>query len=129
MIRIIAFLCGRLRRATNLVEDSAFLNVPSRLAKQLIALIEGVGSRDAANAAATLQISQDELARMLGVSREMVSKQLAIWREAGIVELGRRRLVVRDERALEQLIAGGQRLPRAERGLGKPLTVAGSRSR
>src|ERR1700730_7521274 len=129
MIRIIAFLCGRLRRATNLVEVSAFLNVPNRLAKQLIALIEGVGPRHAANAAATLQISQDELARMLGVSREMVSQQLAIWREAGIVELGRRRLVVRDERALKQLIAAGQRRPRAERGLGKPLTVAGSRSR
>jgi CRP-like cAMP-binding protein len=126
MVRIIAFLCARLRRATNLVEDSAFLNVPSRLAKQLIALIDGNGPRDAA---ATLQISQNELARMLGVSREMVSKQLAVWREAGIVELGRRRLIVRDERALEQLIAGGQRLPRAERGLGKPLTVAGSRSR
>jgi CRP/FNR family cyclic AMP-dependent transcriptional regulator len=126
MVRIIAFLCARLRRATNLVEDSAFLNVPSRLAKQLIALIDGNRPRDAA---ATLQISQNELARMLGVSREMVSKQLAVWREAGIVELGRRRLIVRDERALEQLIAGGQRLPRAERGLGKPLTVAGSRSR
>ena len=106
--------------------DSAFLNVPSRLAKQLIALIDGNGPRGAAT---TLQISQNELARMLGVSREMVSKQLAVWREAGIVELGRRRLVVRDERALEQLIAGGQRLPRAERGPGKPLTVAGSRSR
>jgi len=66
---------------------------------------------------------------MLGVSREFVSKQLAIWREAGIVELGRNRLIVRDERALEQLIAGGQRLPRAERGRRKPPTAAGSRSR
>ena len=49
---------------------------------------------------------------MLGVSREFVSKQLAVWREAGIVELGRGRLTMRDERGLEQLIAGGQRLPR-----------------
>jgi CRP/FNR family transcriptional regulator, cyclic AMP receptor protein len=129
MIRIIAFLCARLRRATNLVEDSTFLNVPSRLAKLLIALLDGNRPRDATDAAATLRISQDELARMLGVSREFVSKQLAIWREAGIVELGRNRLIVRDERALEQLIAGGQRLPRAERGRRKPPTAAGSRSR
>ena len=49
---------------------------------------------------------------MLGVSREFVSKQLAIWREAGIVELGRRHLTVRDERALEQLIVAPQRAPR-----------------
>jgi DNA-binding transcriptional regulator LsrR (DeoR family) len=95
----------------------------------LIALLEGNGPRDATNAAATLHISQDELARMLGVSREFVSKQLAIWREAGIVELGRSRLTVRDERALEQLIAGGQRLPRAERGRSKPPIAARSRSR
>jgi len=127
MIRIIALLCARLRRATNLVEDSTFLNVSSRLAKQLIALIDGNGPRDATNSAATLRISQNELAGMLGVSREFVGKQLAIWREAGIVELGRRRLTVRDERALEQLIAGGQRLPRAERGPSKPPTAASSR--
>lgn len=112
MIRIIAFLCARLRRATNLVEDSTFLNVSSRLAKQLIALIDGNRPRDATGSAATLSISQSELARMLGVSREFVSKQLAIWREAGIIELGRRRLTVRDERALEQLITSGQRLRR-----------------
>jgi CRP/FNR family transcriptional regulator, cyclic AMP receptor protein len=129
MIRIISFLCARLRRATNLVEDSTFLNVPSRLAKQLIALIGGSGPRDVANPAATLHVSQDELARMLGVSREMVSKQLAIWREAGIVELGRRRLTIHDERALEQLIAGGQRPPRAERDRSEPPTIARSRSR
>ncbi|HEX9555482.1 MAG TPA: Crp/Fnr family transcriptional regulator, partial [Reyranella sp.] len=98
MIRIIALLCTRLRRATNLVEDSTFLNVSSRLAKQLTALIDGNGPRDATNSAATLRISQNELAGMLGVSREFVSKQLAIWRKAGIVELGRRRLTVRDER-------------------------------
>ncbi len=127
MIRIIALLCTRLRRATNLVEDSTFLNVSSRLAKQLTALIDGNGPRDATNSAATLRISQNELAGMLGVSREFVSKQLAIWRKAGIVELGRRRLTVRDERALEQLIAGGQRLPRAERGRSKPPTAARSR--
>jgi CRP-like cAMP-binding protein len=49
---------------------------------------------------------------MLGVSREIVGKQLAVWREAGIVGVGRRRLTVLDGRALEQLIAGGQRGPR-----------------
>jgi CRP-like cAMP-binding protein len=104
MLRIMALLCARLRRATNLVEDSAFLNVSSRLAKQLIALID--------RGAPTLRLSQKELAQMLGVSREFVSKQLAIWRDAGIVELGRRHLTVRDGRALEQLIAAGQRVSR-----------------
>ena len=112
MLRIMALLCARLRRATDLVEDSTFLNVSSRLAKQVIALIDRDNRREETKCAPTLRLSQKELAQMLGVSREFVSKQLAIWRDAGIVELGRRHLTVRDERALEQLIAGGQRVPR-----------------
>jgi CRP-like cAMP-binding protein len=112
MIRTIALLCARLRRSTNLFEDSTFLNVSARLAKQVIVLIEGYRSREESTSAPTLRISQKELAQMLGVSREFVSKQLTIWRDAGIVELGRRRLTVRDERALEQLIAVGPRVPR-----------------
>jgi CRP/FNR family cyclic AMP-dependent transcriptional regulator len=127
MIRIIALLCARLRRATNLFEDSALLNVPTRLAKQIIALSEGCQPRKESKSAPTLSISQLELAQMLGVSREFVSKQLAVWREAGIIELGRRRLTVRDERALEQLIAGGQRMPRGE--LRPPETRMVGRSR
>ena len=106
-IRIIALLCSRLRRSTMLVADCAFLNVSTRLAKQLMALVDGYKSRDQAVSAPTLRISQAELARMLGVSREFVNKQLLIWHAAGVVELGRRRLTVRDERSLEQLIAGG----------------------
>ena len=55
MIRIIALLCARLRRATNLFEDSAFLNVPTRLAKQIIALIEGYRPREELRASSDRQ--------------------------------------------------------------------------
>jgi len=101
MLRMVALLCGRLRRVTHLVEDSTFLDLPARLAKQLLAL---VGSGEAA---ATLRLSQNDLARMLGVSREAVAKQLGQWRDAGIVALGRRRLIVRNARALAELSADG----------------------
>ena len=43
---------------------------------------------------------------MLGVSREFVSKQLTLWRDAKIIELGRRRLTIRDRKALERLCNG-----------------------
>ena len=42
-VRIIAFLCERLRRTTGLLEDSAFLSVATRLAKQLAALAGATG--------------------------------------------------------------------------------------
>lgn len=108
MLRIVGMLCSRLRRATGLIEDMAFLNVSARLAKRIVGAIEtGTAETGAARrrrgAASILQVSQAELARMLGVSREFVNKQLVTWRDAGIIELGRRRLVVRDREALEQL--------------------------
>ena len=99
MLRMIGLLCSRLRRVTHLVEDSTFLDLSARLAKQLLALSGG--------SAATLYLSQNDLARMLGVSREAVSKQLLQWRQAGIVALGRRRLTVRNARALAELSADG----------------------
>ena len=101
-VRIIAFLCERLRRTTGMVEDSAFLNVSTRLAKQLAVLAGAAGSP-----ATAIRLSQEELAQTLGVSREIVSRQLAVWREAGVVELGRGRIVVRDVEALDRIVAGG----------------------
>jgi len=107
-VRIIAFLCERLRRTTDLVEDSAFLSVPTRLAKQLAALASSQGKEgEATSAKPTLRMSQEELAHTLGVSREIVSRQLAIWRDAGVVEIGRGWIAVRDGKALDRIVAGG----------------------
>ncbi|MCW5736318.1 MAG: Crp/Fnr family transcriptional regulator [Enhydrobacter sp.] len=100
-VRIIALLCERLRRTTGLVEDSAFLNVSTRLAKQL-AVLAATGQGDC-----TIRLSQEELAQTLGVTREMVSRQLAIWREAGFLEVGRGWIKVRDGGALDRIVAGG----------------------
>src|SRR5438093_3347343 len=61
MLRIMALLCARLRRATNLVEDSAFLNASSRLAKQVIALVDRGDPGKEPKRAPTLGLSQKEL--------------------------------------------------------------------
>jgi CRP/FNR family transcriptional regulator, cyclic AMP receptor protein len=44
---------------------------------------------------------------MLGVSRERVSMQLAMWSDKGILDQGRGHLVVRDRQALRHVIANG----------------------
>jgi CRP-like cAMP-binding protein len=106
-LRMIAFLCERLRRTTQLVQDSAFLQVPARLAKQLAALAQDYPSPDGRVGPVTIPVSQYELAQMLGVSREVVSRQLAVWRDAGAVELGRGRVVVHDLTFFDRIVAGG----------------------
>lgn len=106
MLRIIDLLCARLRRATVLVEDSVFLDVSARLAKLVLTLLGDRRASADAKSGPPLEIAQKDLALMLGVSREFVSKLLALWRDAGIVDLGRRRLTVLDVAALEQLVVG-----------------------
>jgi CRP/FNR family transcriptional regulator, cyclic AMP receptor protein len=103
--RLIALLCERLRRTTELVEDSTFLNVGVRLAKGLIGLA-GRDGHSVGNDSIELAISQSELAAMLGVTREIVSRQLAHWRSAGLLTLGRGRIALRDRHALARIVHG-----------------------
>jgi CRP-like cAMP-binding protein len=103
MSRIIGILCARLRRSTEYIADTAFLDLSRRLAKQLVTLAHDDGS----SRKAALRISHAELAAMLGVSRERVSMQLAAWSEKGILDQGRGHLVVRDREALRHVIANG----------------------
>jgi CRP/FNR family transcriptional regulator, cyclic AMP receptor protein len=113
LLRIVQLLCARMRRITHLLEDSIFLDVSTRLARQVVALTAARAPTREHAATATLHLSQSDLARMLGVSREFIGKQLTAWRDLGIVELGRRRLTVRDAGALERLCVG-------ERPTGRP---------
>lgn len=101
-LHIIELLCSRLRRATDYIEDSTFLDLPARLSKSLLSLAD----RQDRSAKATIRISQEELAGMLGVSRERVNRQLSVWCDLGVLEQGRGRIAIRDEAALE-LMANG----------------------
>jgi CRP-like cAMP-binding protein len=99
---MIALLCERLRRTTQLVEDSTFLNVAARLAKQLLAQAE---YSEPGGRADLVQASQAELAHMLGVSREAVSKQLSLWRGAKVIDLSRGRIVINRRDYLEAFVS------------------------
>lgn len=101
-VRMIALLCDRLRRTTQLFEDAALHDVPVRLARQLSVLAD----RQVSEGGDTVAISQAELAQTLGVSREIVSRHLGVWRDAGLVELGRGRIRIRDRAPLHQIVAG-----------------------
>ncbi len=85
-IRLIELLCGRLRSTNERTEDMLFLPLPARLARRLSTLAQDFG--------AELQITQDELAGLVGVTRESVNRQLREWRESGIVKLRRGRIWV-----------------------------------
>jgi len=93
---IIELLCERLRLKTDLLSDFAFAELPVRLARKLNDLVTAHAEIDGNSARLGKRFSQTELAQMLGVSREAINKQLALWSHKGIVSTEEGGLTVTD---------------------------------
>lgn len=93
---IIELLCERLRRKTDLLSDFAFAELPVRLARKLNDLATAHAEIDGNSARLGKLFSQTELAQMLGVSREAINKQLALWSQKGIVSTEEGGLTITD---------------------------------
>jgi CRP-like cAMP-binding protein len=101
-ILLLRLLCQRLRRTDQQVEEAMFGRLDARLAKALVRLSDGSPSA-AANAGVELRITQQELAGMVGASRESVNKQLHVWQNAGLLRLGKRLITIPDIDAIEDV--------------------------
>jgi len=77
--RVVAMLAGRLRTMDAALADSVFLDVTGRTAKRLLDL---AGEDDEFS----LPITQEELAGMVGASRERVNKAIASFIRLGWIE-------------------------------------------
>lgn len=98
-------LCGeRLRWTSGLLEDAALLDAPARLAKRLLSL--GLMHGEQNGAGFTLRISQEDLARFLGVTRQAVNQQLQAWKAKGLLDLARGVVVVRSTAAFTEATRG-----------------------
>lgn len=102
-IGLLKLLSQRLRRTDELVEVALFERLESRLARALVELASGGGAAGEARSPFVLLVSQQEVSSIVGASRENVNKQLRAWQRAGLLELGKRRIVIRDLDALEGL--------------------------
>jgi CRP/FNR family transcriptional regulator, cyclic AMP receptor protein len=94
-------LCNDIRKFHEMIEASVFLDVPGRLAGLVLYLHQHHAKID--EKLPTLHFSQREIAELLGFSREWVARELAKWRKAGIVELRRNCLVIRQKCVLERM--------------------------
>ncbi len=92
--RLLEVLCERLRRLTLMVEELMCLESRPRIAKALLRLAEEHG-RTCAKGVTIARISQAELASHVGLSREVVNRQLCEWRQDGIIECPHGRILIR----------------------------------
>ena len=90
-LRLIEILCSKLRRTTQQAEEVMFLDLPSRLAKALMRLLDGdtAGMQER-----KVTITQKDLGNLIGMSRESTNKQLRIWEDKKWVRLERNAVVI-----------------------------------
>jgi CRP/FNR family transcriptional regulator, cyclic AMP receptor protein len=86
---VVALLAGRLRNMDSALADSVFLDVTGRTAKRLLELADGEDEF-------TLPITQEELAGMVGASRERVNKAIASFVRLGWIDQSERRYTILD---------------------------------
>lgn len=103
---LLRLLCARLRWVSGFAEESALLPVPARLARRLLSLGKLHGHETGAGL--ELKVSQEEMARFLGLSRQIVNQYLQEWKARHWVDLGRGRIMILDSRALEAIVDAGQ---------------------
>lgn len=101
-------LCSVLRTAIENVEEIALLDAPTRLWMRLRSLGRRYAAPQATNDAIQIDhgLSQQSLADSIGATRVMVSRQLGIWRDAGLIEHGRGFVRIPDPAALEAFVHG-----------------------
>ncbi len=93
---LLALLSGRLRRANDVIGDLVFADAPRRVAKALLDLAERFGEKTEEGVHVRHDLTQEELAQLVGAARETVNKALADFAAKGWVRLESRSVVITD---------------------------------
>lgn len=93
-------LCRKLRMAIDFAEDLMFRPLSARLAKRLLALHHAYAQPGEGGELINLHLPQDDLARMVGATRQSVSRELKRWEADGVLSVAYGRITVRDPAAL-----------------------------
>ena len=93
---VLSALSLRLRKTDNLLAEMCFLNLSARLVNKLVELAEPLPADEKIPQVCTLKISQQELADILGVSRESINKELKILRSKSYVSTSRNSILIHD---------------------------------
>ncbi|MEI6160603.1 MAG: Crp/Fnr family transcriptional regulator, partial [Roseococcus sp.] len=95
-------LCARMRDTSLGLERVATQRLASRMAHLLLKLSSEYGRPAPGGVLLPMRLPQGEMAAMVAATREGVNKQLAGWRDAGVLGVERGRIVSRDAAALAE---------------------------
>jgi CRP/FNR family transcriptional regulator len=101
-VQLLQALAQRLRRTNDVLADLVFNDVPSRVAKALLGLAERFGQPTNDGIHVAHDLTQEELAQLVGASRETVNKALADFSARGWIAIESRAVVIRDVEGLSR---------------------------
>jgi len=102
-LNIIRHLSDRLAASEREREVMAFRSVEQRLATRLLDLADRFGQPDDGGTSIDARLTQQELADMIGTSRETLAMTISSLRERGVVQMENQRVVVLDMERLREL--------------------------
>jgi CRP/FNR family transcriptional regulator len=98
--QIIQVLCSRLRQVWSQIQSLSYSTADARIRGTLLQLSRKHGVPDARGIIIDLKITHQELAGMVGTSRETVTRTLARLQRDRIIQIDGRRIIVLNPRAL-----------------------------
>ena len=101
-MQMLAGMAHRLRRTNEGISDLVFTDVPGRVAKALLDLSDRFGRRTEAGLLVAHELTQEELAQLVGASRETVNKALADFAHRGWISLGAKAVTLLDPQRLRR---------------------------
>jgi CRP/FNR family cyclic AMP-dependent transcriptional regulator len=101
-MHLLAALARRLRRTNEVMSDLVFTDVPGRVAKALLDLAARFGVQQEDGLQVNHDLTQEELAQLVGASRETVNKALADFVARGWIQLHPKSVVLIDPERLRK---------------------------
>ena len=107
-VNIIRHLSRRLQAAERELEAMAYQRVDQRLARRLLDLGRRFGVRTEGGTLIETRLTQQELAEMVGTTRETLAHTLADFRRRGLLDTADHRVVIRDAERLADVAEGDE---------------------
>lgn len=104
-VELLRLAASRLHLTAAALEEALAHDVPTRLSRRLCELARRHGVPDGAGVLLPLPLTQEDLGRMVGASRETVNRSLAALSSRGLVRTEARRYVIPDLEALARASA------------------------
>jgi CRP/FNR family transcriptional regulator, nitrogen oxide reductase regulator len=94
---------SRYEELQNRVRELATESVEKRIAHTILRLVQQAGRRTAIGIEVAFPLSRQDIAEMAGTTLHTVSRTISAWESDGIIDSGRRRVVVRKPQQLNDI--------------------------